>query len=103
MLPSVSVNDSDLEAIPKSSFSCRIGRSESNRGLTNSITVAEDSHSKWIVQPTRTVSILSAVADAIEEIGEQWEIERVALGMILHSDNIRIRPQSRMLDYIITL
>src|SRR5260370_3730051 len=57
MLPSVSAKDSDFEARPKSRDSCRMGWSESSRALTNSTAVADDSHSKSILQPTRTVSI----------------------------------------------
>src|SRR5271155_1666757 len=102
MLPSQSANDLNFVAIPKSSFSCRIGRSGSNFGFTSSMTVANDSHSKWILQPTRTVSILFAVANSREEISEQWKIERVAFRMILHADCVGMRPQTRLLDYSVT-
>src|ERR1700691_6693286 len=98
MLASRSANDSNFVAIPKSSFSCRIGRSGSNFGFTNSMTVADDSHSKWILQPTRTVSILFAVANSREEISEQWKIERVPFRMILHADCVGMRLQSCLLD-----
>src|ERR1700691_5049534 len=102
MLAARSANDSNFVAIPKSSFSSRIGRSGSNFGFTNSMTVADVSHSKWILQPTRNGSSLFAGAKSREEISEEWKIERVAFRMILHADCVGMRLQSCLLDYSVT-
>src|SRR5208282_1554285 len=41
----------------------------------------------------------SALADSIEEIGEQWKIKRSSFRMLLHPDGIRVRADSCLFDY----